>query len=64
MRRNNILLTALGTAAAAWAVNYLRTPKGQEMLSNYSGKVKDLVGKASDYVNAHMPRKSESQVQA
>lgn len=55
MSRNNLILAALGGAAAAALItNYLGTEKGKEMLNSASGVLKDLTGKATEYAKNNL----------
>jgi hypothetical protein len=55
MSRNNVILAALGgAAAAALLVNYLGTEKGKQLLSTASGALKDLTGKATEFAKNNL----------
>lgn len=55
MSRNNIILAALGGAAAAAVLaNYLGTEKGKQMLNSASGALKDLTNKATEFAKNNL----------
>lgn len=56
MTTRNILLAALGGAAAAAIVtNYLGSEKGKQLLSSASDALKDLTSKATDFAKNNLP---------
>ena len=64
MSRNNIILAALGGAAAAALIaNFLGTEKGKQLLNTSSETLKDLASKATDYAKNTFKAKVEENVQ-
>jgi hypothetical protein len=55
MSRNNVILAALGGAAAAALIaNYLGTEKGKQLLNTASGTLKDLTDKATEFAKSNL----------
>jgi hypothetical protein len=62
MSRNNIILAALGGAAAAALIaNYLGTEKGKELLNSSTGVLKDLAGKATEFAKSSIGKVTADQ---
>ena len=64
MSTRNILLAAIGGAAAAAVLtNYLGTEKGKQLLSDASGTLKDLAGKAAEFAKTNLTSHKTTQLQ-
>jgi hypothetical protein len=62
MSRNNLILAALGGAAAAALItNYLGTEKGKQMLESASGTLKDLTTRATEFAKNNLGSTSSRQ---
>lgn len=62
MSRNNVILAALGGAAAAAVLaNYLRTENGKQLLNSASGMLKDFAGKATEFAKNNLANLKNNQ---
>lgn len=62
MSRNNVILAALGGAAAAAVLaNYLGTEKGKETLNSASALLKDLTSKATEFAKNNLASMKSNQ---